>query len=372
MKKKQITVLTCLMLGLGGLGLHAQSGSYGPISGSSTSSSFDHDINQNNGVIIRANNDNNNSNESIRFVIGRLDNNNANSYTAEFTRNGMNLLGNRTRPFADLQSDKGIRIEANADQSGDGRIRFAVGGGNSREGNLLVADMTYDDGLIVYRKARFNEGIDGDLGFGTMNAQEKIHVNGGNIRVDGGQYQSHGPIVLHPDVDDNGDDIVEFRNSRNEEMAKIQDGELFLRRSGSDGGLISSNGMLRFQPDNNNTGDDRIVFLNQSGNEMTRIQDGVITTDQVRLNVTTFPDYVFAKDYKLMPLKEVAQYIKANKHLPNMPTEAEVVAEGMNVGQINTVLVEKVEELTLHTINQEEKIEQLMKKIEALEAAMNK
>ncbi len=210
------------------------------------------------------------------------------------------------------------------------------------------------------------------IGIGTRIPEESVHVKGGNVRVDNGQYQSFGEIVLHPDVDDTGDDAIEFRNSSNEEMAKVQDGDLFLRRIGNSGGTISSNTALTFQPDNDNTGDDRIVFLNQRGNEMTRIQDGVITTDQVRLNVTTFPDYVFAKDYQLMPLKEVAQYIKANKHLPNMPTEAEVVAEGMNVGQINTILVEKVEELTLHTINQEEKIEQLMKKIEALEAAMNK
>jgi hypothetical protein len=71
-----------------------------------------------------------------------------------------------------------------------------------------------------------------------------------------------------------------------------------------------------------------------------------------------------------MPLLKVAQFIKKYKHLPNMPTEKEVVAQGMNVGQINTLLVEKVEELTLYTIDQETKISKQEKAIENLTARL--
>ena len=70
-------------------------------------------------------------------------------------------------------------------------------------------------------------------------------------------------------------------------------------------------------------------------------------------------------------------YIEENKHLPNMPSESEVVSNGMNVSQINTTLVEKIEELTLYTISQEEKLQSqdqkialLLKKIEALETSI--
>ncbi len=267
--------------------------------------------------------------------------------------------------------------------NGDFNYRFrASSGGDIR----TILEMSYDNGFNVNTGASF-EGMtvfenttrfNGNSGFGMSNPSEKIHVRDGNVRVDTGQYQSWGPVVLHPDTDRTGDDSIEFLNSSNERMASIQDGELFLRRETANGGVISSNGALRFQPDNDNTGNDRIIFLNQNRREMARIQDGVITTDEIRLNVTTFPDYVFAKDYKLMPLKDVAAYIKTNKHLPNMPTEAEVVANGMNVSKINTILVEKVEELTLHTINQkeqmqsqEQKIALLLKRLETLEAAIN-
>lgn len=95
-----------------------------------------------------------------------------------------------------------------------------------------------------------------------------------------------------------------------------------------------------------------------------------IVANKVTLNVGSFPDYVFSKDYNLMPLQEVATYIKKHKHLPNMPSEAEVVANGMDIKQINTVLVEKVEELTLHTIKQEEKINTLLKELEAIKKAL--
>ncbi len=86
---------------------------------------------------------------------------------------------------------------------------------------------------------------------------------------------------------------------------------------------------------------------------------GNITANAVILNIGTFPDYVFENDYRLMPLNEVERYIKTHKHLPGFPSEAEVVQTGANLGQLNTLLIEKVEELTLHTIAQEKQIETL-------------
>lgn len=113
----------------------------------------------------------------------------------------------------------------------------------------------------------------------------------------------------------------------------------------------------------------KIIFdVDASDNAYAFIDKGHLTAKGVTLDVGSFPDYVFAEDYNLMPLKEVSAYIKANKHLPNVPSEAEVIANGMNVAQINTILVEKVEELTLHTISQEEKIDALTQEMEALKA----
>jgi hypothetical protein len=97
-----------------------------------------------------------------------------------------------------------------------------------------------------------------------------------------------------------------------------------------------------------------------------------IKTGKVILDVGSFPDYVFANDYKLMSLTDVEKFISINKHLPNMPSEAEVVENGMSVGEINTKLVEKIEELTLYTIQQEKRINDQEDKLLKLIAEVKK
>lgn len=79
-----------------------------------------------------------------------------------------------------------------------------------------------------------------------------------------------------------------------------------------------------------------------------------------------FPDYVFAPDYQLMPIYDLKNYITENKHLPNIPPANEVENEGLNVGEMNTKLVEKVEELTLYIIQQQEQIDALKKELETI------
>ena len=88
-----------------------------------------------------------------------------------------------------------------------------------------------------------------------------------------------------------------------------------------------------------------------------------------KITVTTFPnwpDYVFEKNFKLPTLKSVEQFIEKNGHLPNMPSAAEVQKNGIELGEMNTKLLQKVEELTLYLINQQKQIEELKKEIKSL------
>jgi hypothetical protein len=84
-------------------------------------------------------------------------------------------------------------------------------------------------------------------------------------------------------------------------------------------------------------------------------------------DVAGWADFVFESNYKLMSLKELNTYIKANKHLPEIPTTAEVEENGISVGEMNAKLLQKIEELTLHTIQQQELIETLANRVELLE-----
>ena len=64
------------------------------------------------------------------------------------------------------------------------------------------------------------------------------------------------------------------------------------------------------------------------------------------------PDYVFERDYNLMPVEELARFVEKEKHLPNIPGAAEIKENGLNLGEFQMKLLEKIEELTLYTLNQ--------------------
>ncbi|HOU81850.1 MAG TPA: hypothetical protein PLK62_01480, partial [Bacteroidales bacterium] len=80
-----------------------------------------------------------------------------------------------------------------------------------------------------------------------------------------------------------------------------------------------------------------------------------------------WPDNVFEPNYNLMPLKELEQYILKNKHLPGVPTQNEISKDGMDVYEMNAILLKKVEELTLYVIEQQKQIDQLKERFETLE-----
>jgi hypothetical protein len=77
-----------------------------------------------------------------------------------------------------------------------------------------------------------------------------------------------------------------------------------------------------------------------------------------------WPDYVLRSDYKLLPLKEVENYINRNQHLPDIPSAKEIDENGISVGEMNVALLKKVEELTKYLIEQQKQIDDLKLKLE--------
>jgi hypothetical protein len=80
-------------------------------------------------------------------------------------------------------------------------------------------------------------------------------------------------------------------------------------------------------------------------------------------------DYVLDPGYRLKPLSEVSEYIKQNHHLPEIPPATEIQEKGVSVGEMQTKLLAKIEELTLHMIRAEEENRKLRERIERLEGA---
>lgn len=90
--------------------------------------------------------------------------------------------------------------------------------------------------------------------------------------------------------------------------------------------------------------------------------DGRIFGIEMQLKLENpWADYVFENNYPLMPLTELKNYVKNHKHLPNIPSAKEVEENGILVGEMNKLLLEKIEELTLYILQLEERIQKLEK-----------
>lgn len=95
--------------------------------------------------------------------------------------------------------------------------------------------------------------------------------------------------------------------------------------------------------------------------------DGKIKAKEVEVKANVWADYVFKKEYHLRSLEDVEKHIHEKGHLPNIPTAQEVLENGINVAEMNSKLLEKIEELTLYSIEQNKKLQQQSQKIEILE-----
>jgi hypothetical protein len=111
-------------------------------------------------------------------------------------------------------------------------------------------------------------------------------------------------------------------------------------------GQSFTNVFMSFRPDGN------IGIGITDPNEKLAVK-GKIRAQEIKVEATNWPDYVFAKDYRLPSLRETEQHIKDKGHLPGIPSAEEVKANGVDLGEMNAKLLQKIEELTLHLIKLE-------------------
>jgi len=90
--------------------------------------------------------------------------------------------------------------------------------------------------------------------------------------------------------------------------------------------------------------------------------EGTIGARKIKVTQGSWADYVFKPEYKLRPLSELEAYIKKYKHLPDVPSEQEVLGKDMDISETQVLLLKKIEELTLYIIQQQKEIDQLKKK----------
>lgn len=112
------------------------------------------------------------------------------------------------------------------------------------------------------------------------------------------------------------------------------------------------------------------TYPNSTGNYKLFVEGGILT-EKVKVALRSsanWADYVFEKDYNLMPLKKVEEYIAENKHLPGVASADELTKSGLDLAEMQAKHMQKIEELTLYIIEQNKAIEKNIKAIEELKA----
>jgi len=207
----------------------------------------------------------------------------------------------------------------------------------------------------------------GNVGIGVANPQNKLEINGnikasalsldGSCEVVGSGETGSAVSIVNSDKTDSG----QAREWKIYNMTGGYGNSLqfwaYDAVNGCDNGGCNSRLTIM---DNGNVG----IGVWNPANKLD--VNGIIRAKEVKIE-TDWADFVFKDNYLLKPLREVKEYIKVNKRLPDLPSEQEVKENGVNLGDIQTKLLQKIEELTLYTIQQQEMIDKLNARIEQLE-----
>lgn len=128
-----------------------------------------------------------------------------------------------------------------------------------------------------------------------------------------------------------------------------------------DAGKIKMSGKVGINTDNNFTGEYDYTLA---------VKGGILTSEVYVKEVDEWHDYVFADDYKLISLNDLDNFIRENRHLPDLPSETDVHEKGYNIVEMEGLLLKKIEELTLYTIELQRKLQEQQENIELLQEAV--
>ncbi|AMA50102.1 coiled-coil domain-containing protein [Flavobacterium covae] len=279
-------------------------------------------------------------------------------------------------------------------------------------GGFLGTESNHNLHLITGYTPRISILTNGDTGIGTLTPSQKLEVNG-NIIFDN-QSSNHTHIKIGHNANDNiiSDNSNEkhygggyFFRVHNETIPHKYIDALLIGENGNVGiGGKSSNNKFEVYGNTSiggadlklgmSDGQDQGKILDQRAlvhgnndelwvNYMSDFEGGTrigksaiirnngdtalqgrLEVKEIKITTTPTADFVFEENYNLPKLEEVEKHIKTKKHLPEIASANQMQQEGVNIGEFQIKLLQKIEELTLYSIEQNKKIEKQSKKIE--------
>lgn len=247
----------------------------------------------------------------------------------------INAFGQNTFPaggnvgIGTTSPTSGLEVHTEGSNGNDGAL-FLVGGVNAGFGGGAtlagIKTIAGDGGQYNLFKVQNAAGVKllinglGNIGIGTVAPQTKLDVAGG-ITASSESHYYLGSYV---------DPVV---------------GVGFAVKVGANGIAVNGNSVF-------NDGLSIGTKTMPSGYKLAVNGSAIATAVFVKL-YSAWPDYVFKPTYKLPSLSDVKSYIDQNQHLPEIPSADEIAKEGLNLGEMNKLLVKKVEELTLYLIEKD-------------------
>jgi len=180
-----------------------------------------------------------------------------------------------------------------------------------------------------------------------------------NIRTDGSisaNSISANSIYTSNNIDANENINFGGELKKNNKFIVTEDGNVAIGKSNFD---LAPNANLFIYATNTSSPNRSIVIKDSNREKFKVLSNGNTFATKITVEVGGFYDHVFYPTYELMPLPELETYITTNHHLPDVPSEAEVLEKGLDLGEFNATLLKKVEELTLYIIEQDKRIQQL-------------
>jgi len=239
-------------------------------------------------------------------------------------------------------------------------------------------------GMIINLQAQVTELPNGNVGIGITLPNASLHVNANEI--------AGVPVAIFNNTWANYSREVEMnhpfvirRGNRNAEalFTFIQDGEIIheyrndetsnrmvYRMVNTDteaGGGVNANRNEVFVIHGNGFGGGVSVGTTMLPFGYRMAVDGKLIAEEVQIKLSgDWSDFVFNDDYKLKDLEEVESFIEENNHLPDIPSEKEVKDKGINLGDMDAKLLQKIEELTLYVIDINKRVKSLEKENKVL------